>query len=44
MPIINDTHLYNIAKEKADEIYKKSSAYKSGYTCLLYTSPSPRDS
>jgi len=36
MPIILDKDLYNIAKSKADEKYKKSSAYKSGYIQKIY--------
>ena len=35
MPIILDKDLYNIAKSEADKIYKKSSAYKSGFSLLL---------
>ena len=31
MPIINDKNLYAKVKKMADEIYKKPSAYKSGY-------------
>ena len=36
MPIILDTELYNLVKQKADEIYKKPSAYKSGYIVKTY--------
>jgi len=36
MPEIVDKELYEKAKQKADEIYKKSSAYKSGYTIHEY--------
>jgi len=36
MPIVVDTKLYNLAKQKADEIYKKPSAYKSGYIVKTY--------
>jgi len=31
MPIIDNPKLYSIARNKADQIYKKPSAYKSGY-------------
>jgi hypothetical protein len=36
MPIILDKKIYDIARKKADEVYKKSSAYKSGYIVKLY--------
>jgi len=36
MPIPINTNLYNQVKQKADEIYKKSSAYKSGYIVKEY--------
>ena len=36
MPIIVDTKLYNLAKQRADELYKKPSAYKSGYIVKTY--------
>jgi hypothetical protein len=36
MPIVLDKELYETAKTKADEIYKKPSAYKSGYIVKLY--------
>jgi hypothetical protein len=36
MPIIVDKELYDLVKHKADEIYKKSSAYKSGYIVKKY--------
>ena len=36
MPIVIDKDLYNLAKLQADSIYKKSSAYKSGYIQKLY--------
>ena len=36
MPEVIDKELYNIAKAKADKIYKKSSAYKSGYIVKTY--------
>jgi hypothetical protein len=36
MPIINDKNLYEKAKKMADEIYKKPSAYKSGYIVKKY--------
>ena len=36
MPIIDNQELYNIAKQDADKIYKKSSAYKSGYIVKRY--------
>ena len=34
MPIVNDKNLYAKAKKMADEIYKKPSAYKSGYKVI----------
>lgn len=36
MPIILDPHLYKIAKDKADLVYLKPSAYKSGYLVKTY--------
>jgi hypothetical protein len=36
MPIIDNQELYNIVKQDADKIYKKSSAYKSGYIVKRY--------
>jgi len=36
MPIPKDKALYNRVKKMADEIYKKSSAYKSGYIVKKY--------
>ena len=36
MPIILDKDLYNYVKSEADKIYKKSSAYKSGYIVKRY--------
>ena len=36
MPIILNQDLYNLAKQKADEIYKKPSAYKSGFIVKTY--------
>ena len=36
MPIILDKKLYALARQKADVIYKKSSAYKSGYIIKTY--------
>ena len=36
MPIINDKNLYEKVKKMADEIYKKPSAYKSGYIVKKY--------
>ena len=36
MPIVVDTELYDLVKKHADEIYKKSSAYKSGYIVKTY--------
>ena len=36
MPIVLDKELYNKAKKTADDIYKKPSAYKSGYIVKLY--------
>lgn len=36
MPIVLDKKLYKQVKQKADEIYKKSSAYKSGYIVKTY--------
>ena len=36
MPIVLDKELYKQVKQKADEIYQKSSAYKSGYIVKTY--------
>ena len=36
MPIVLDKELYNSVKQRADEIYKKPSAYKSGYIVKTY--------
>lgn len=36
MPIVNDKNLYEKVKKMADEIYKKPSAYKSGYIVKKY--------
>ncbi len=36
MPIILNKELYNKIKNEADKIYKKSSAYKSGYIVKKY--------
>ena len=36
MPTPLDPELYEYAKRQADKIYKKSSAYKSGYIVKLY--------
>ena len=36
MPEILDKDLYNYVKSEADKIYKKSSAYKSGYIVKRY--------
>lgn len=36
MPIPKDKALYNRVKKMADEIYKKPSAYKSGYIVKTY--------
>jgi hypothetical protein len=38
MPIIIDKELYDLVKEEADHIYKKPSAYKSGYIVRRYKS------
>jgi hypothetical protein len=38
MPIIVDKDLYNLVKLYADIIYKKSSAFKSGFIVKLYKS------
>jgi hypothetical protein len=38
MPIINNPNLYDKAKRMADEVYSKSSAYKSGYIVKKYKS------
>ena len=37
MPKILDPQIYERAKAKADEVYKKPSAYKSGYIVKTYT-------
>ena len=36
MPQVIDKDLYNFVKQKADKIYKKPSAYKSGYIVKTY--------
>ena len=36
MPTPTDINLYNKAKKKADEVYKKPSAYKSGFIVKKY--------
>ena len=36
MPEVLDKELYSLVKAKADKIYKKSSAYKSGYIVKTY--------
>ena len=36
MPIINNPSLYEKAKQTADKVYKKSSAYKSGFIVKEY--------
>ena len=36
MPIINNPSLYNSVKADADRIYKKHSAYKSGWITMQY--------
>ena len=36
MPIIDDMDLYNLVKKEADQIYKKPSAYKSGWIVKTY--------
>jgi hypothetical protein len=36
MPVVLDKSLYDSVKRKADEIYKKPSAYKSGYIVKKY--------
>ena len=36
MPIAIDKELYNLVKQKADKLYSKSSAYKSGYIVKKY--------
>jgi len=36
MPVIIDKELYEIAKQQANKIYKKPSAYKSGYIVKTY--------
>ena len=38
MPVILDPELYKIAKDYADIIYKKPSAYKSGFIVNIYKS------
>jgi len=36
MPIVLDTELYNSIKQKADKLYSKPSAYKSGWIVKTY--------
>jgi hypothetical protein len=36
MPKVLDPELYDLAKHKADKVYKKHSAYKSGYIVKTY--------
>ena len=36
MPVVVDKELYEYVKLKADDIYKKPSAYKSGYIVKTY--------
>ena len=36
MPIVLNKKLYNLVKKQADEVYKKPSAYKSGYIVKEY--------
>ena len=36
MPVVLDQALYDLVKKRADEIYKKPSAYKSGYIVKTY--------
>jgi len=36
MPIVVDTELYNLVKQKADTLYSKPSAYKSGWIVKTY--------
>ena len=36
MPIILDEKIYAAARKKAEQVYKKSSAYRSGYIVKLY--------
>ena len=38
MPIVVDTELYELVKKHADDVYKKPSAYKSGYIVKTYKS------
>ena len=38
MPIVVDTELYDLVKKHADDVYKKPSAYKSGYIVKTYKS------
>jgi len=38
MPIVVDTELYDLVKKHADEVYKKPSAYKSGFIVKTYKS------
>ena len=38
MPIVLDEELYNLVKRKADAIYSKPSAYKSGFIVMTYKS------
>jgi len=36
MPIVLNKKLYDLVKEEADQVYKKSSAYKSGFIVKEY--------
>ena len=36
MSIVIDKELYNLVKQKTDEVFKKPSAYKSGYILKTY--------
>ena len=36
MHVVIDKELYDLVKQKADEVYKKPSAYKSGYIVKMY--------
>ena len=36
MPIVVNKELYDLVKQQADKIYKKPSAYKSGYIVKTY--------
>lgn len=38
MPVPVDTDLYNLVKREADKVYKKPSAYKSGFIVKKYKS------